>query len=154
MLQICKAGVARMRKIWFSRHGESEYNMFAKIGGDSNISPHGQVYAKLLPDLMVDRVPLVRTSTSCECRSAILTGTTEASIFVCWDAQTYPVCLLEVPTQWLSGQGTSAIVCWCFTSGSWPEHTHVGTSKSASSVCTYAGIVPVPSNLRSTCIGT
>lgn len=58
-LQICKAGVARMRKIWFSRHGESEYNMFAKIGGDSNISPQGQVYAKLLPDLMVDRVPLV-----------------------------------------------------------------------------------------------
>lgn len=51
-----------MRKIWFSRHGESEYNMFAKIGGDSNISPQGQVYAKLLPDLLVDRVPLVRSS--------------------------------------------------------------------------------------------
>ena len=49
-----------MRKIWFSRHGESEYNMFAKIGGDSNISPQGQVYAKMLPDLLVDRVPLVR----------------------------------------------------------------------------------------------
>lgn len=62
MLQICKAGVARMRKIWFSRHGESEYNMFAKIGGDSNISPQGQVYAKLLPDLLVDRVPLVSSS--------------------------------------------------------------------------------------------
>lgn len=58
-LQICKAGVARMRKIWFSRHGESEYNMFAKIGGDSNISPQGQIYAKMLPDLLVDRVPLV-----------------------------------------------------------------------------------------------
>lgn len=61
VLQICKAGVARMRKIWFSRHGESEYNMFAKIGGDSNISPQGQIYAKLLPDLLVDRVPLVCT---------------------------------------------------------------------------------------------
>ncbi|DBA78530.1 hypothetical protein WJX79_005894 [Trebouxia sp. C0005] len=58
LMQICKAGVARMRKIWFSRHGESEYNMFAKIGGDSNISPQGQIYAKLLPDLLVDRVPL------------------------------------------------------------------------------------------------
>lgn len=53
-----------MRKIWFSRHGESEYNMFAKIGGDSNISPQGQIYAKMLPDLLVDRVPLV-----CLCRS-------------------------------------------------------------------------------------
>ena len=61
VLQICKAGVARMRKIWFSRHGESEYNMFAKIGGDSNISPQGQIYAKMLPDLLVDRVPLVCT---------------------------------------------------------------------------------------------
>lgn len=49
-----------MRKIWFSRHGESEYNMFAKIGGDSNISRQGQIYAKMLPDLLVDRVPLVR----------------------------------------------------------------------------------------------
>lgn len=58
LMQICKAGVARMRKIWFSRHGESEYNMFAKIGGDSNISPQGQIYAKMLPDLLVDRVPL------------------------------------------------------------------------------------------------
>lgn len=48
-----------MRKIWFSRHGESEYNMFAKIGGDSNISPQGQIYANMLPDLLVDRVPLV-----------------------------------------------------------------------------------------------
>ena len=52
-----------MRKIWFSRHGESEYNMFAKIGGDSNISPQGQIYAKLLPDLLVDRVPLVSKPT-------------------------------------------------------------------------------------------
>ena len=65
LLQICKAGVARMRKIWFSRHGESEYNMYAKIGGDSNISPQGQVYAKLLPDLMVDRVPLVCLHCAC-----------------------------------------------------------------------------------------
>ena len=53
-----------MRKIWFSRHGESEYNMFAKIGGDSNISPQGQIYAKMLPDLLVDRVPLVCLCTS------------------------------------------------------------------------------------------
>ena len=63
--QICKAGVARMRKIWFSRHGESEYNMFAKIGGDSNISPQGQIYAKMLPDLLVDRVPLVLLGPFC-----------------------------------------------------------------------------------------
>lgn len=60
-----------MRKIWFSRHGESEYNMYAKIGGDSNISPQGQIYAKMLPDLLVDRVPLVSiTCTSARCSQA------------------------------------------------------------------------------------
>ena len=77
-LQICKAGVARMRKIWFSRHGESEYNMFAKIGGDSNISPQGQVYAKLLPDLLVDRVPLVSSITMFGSKSVTPTGRTQA----------------------------------------------------------------------------
>ena len=58
--QVCKAGVARMRKIWLTRHGESEYNKHALLGGDSNISPAGQIYARLLPDVIVDRIPLVR----------------------------------------------------------------------------------------------
>ena len=49
-----------MRKIWLTRHGESEYNTHALLGGDSNISPAGQMYARLLPDVIVDRIPLVR----------------------------------------------------------------------------------------------
>lgn len=57
---MCKAGVARMRKIWLTRHGESEYNERALLGGDSSISPAGQIYARLLPDVIVDRIPLVR----------------------------------------------------------------------------------------------
>ena len=60
--QVCKAGVARMRKIWLTRHGESEYNEKALLGGDSSISPAGQIYARLLPDVIVDRIPLVRLS--------------------------------------------------------------------------------------------
>ncbi|BDA46799.1 6-phosphofructo-2-kinase/fructose-2,6-bisphosphatase 4 [Coccomyxa sp. Obi] len=58
LMQVCKAGVARMRKIWLTRHGESEYNERALLGGDSNISPAGQIYARLLPDVIVDRIPL------------------------------------------------------------------------------------------------
>ncbi|KAK9817958.1 hypothetical protein WJX72_004907 [[Myrmecia] bisecta] len=58
LMQVCKAGVTRMRKIWLTRHGESEYNMKALIGGDSLLSPRGEVYAKVLPDALVDRVPL------------------------------------------------------------------------------------------------
>lgn len=40
------------RSIWLSRHGESEYNLEGKIGGDANISPRGFQYAKLLPELL------------------------------------------------------------------------------------------------------
>lgn len=50
-----------MRKIWLSRHGESQYNTLARLGGDSPLSSRGEVYAYKLPDVLVDRVPLVRT---------------------------------------------------------------------------------------------
>jgi hypothetical protein len=33
---------------YFSRHGQSQYNQHAKIGGDSNLSPAGEEYAKAL----------------------------------------------------------------------------------------------------------
>ena len=65
MMQVCKAGVARLRKIWLTRHGESEYNEKALIGGNSNLTPAGQIYARLLPDAIVDRVPLVGSLSLC-----------------------------------------------------------------------------------------
>lgn len=40
------------RSIWLSRHGESEYNLEGKIGGDANLSPRGFQYAKMLPELV------------------------------------------------------------------------------------------------------
>ena len=49
-----------MRKIWLTRHGESMYNTLHRLGGDSPLSPRGEVYSKKLPDVLVDRVPLVR----------------------------------------------------------------------------------------------
>lgn len=36
------------RAIWITRHGESEWNIESKIGGDSNLSAKGQIYAKAL----------------------------------------------------------------------------------------------------------
>lgn len=30
------------------------------IGGDSNLAPRGEEYARLLPDVLIDRLPLVR----------------------------------------------------------------------------------------------
>ena len=33
--QVCRAGVGRPRKIWLTRHGESQFNVLEKIGGNS-----------------------------------------------------------------------------------------------------------------------
>ncbi|KAI9281839.1 6-phosphofructo-2-kinase-domain-containing protein [Sporodiniella umbellata] len=40
------------RKIYFSRHGESQYNLMGKIGGDSPLSERGRSYADKLPELI------------------------------------------------------------------------------------------------------
>ncbi|XP_019872255.1 6-phosphofructo-2-kinase/fructose-2,6-bisphosphatase isoform X2 [Aethina tumida] len=34
--------------LYFSRHGESEFNVVGKIGGDANLSPRGRLYAQSL----------------------------------------------------------------------------------------------------------
>ena len=60
-VQVCKSGVTRLRKIWLTRHGESEYNRLSLLGGDSNITDTGRAYAAVLPDIVIDRVPLVRS---------------------------------------------------------------------------------------------
>lgn len=44
------------RNIFFSRHGESQYNVEGKIGGDSNLSERGWMYAKALPQLIKDHI--------------------------------------------------------------------------------------------------
>jgi len=58
LMQVCKAGLSRMRKIWLTRHGQSMSNVHELLGGDSHLSPRGAVYAKKLPDVLIDRVPL------------------------------------------------------------------------------------------------
>ncbi|PPQ63923.1 hypothetical protein CVT24_010321 [Panaeolus cyanescens] len=44
------------RSIYLSRHGESQFNVEGKIGGDSLLSPHGMQYAEALPALIKDNV--------------------------------------------------------------------------------------------------
>ncbi|KAL9068517.1 MAG: hypothetical protein Q9161_006166 [Pseudevernia consocians] len=46
----------RPRSIWLSRHGESEFNLSGKIGGDANISERGELYARALPELVASSV--------------------------------------------------------------------------------------------------
>lgn len=42
----------RPRSVWLSRHGESLYNLYGRIGGDADLSQRGHQYAKKLPDLV------------------------------------------------------------------------------------------------------
>jgi len=44
------------RSIFFSRHGESQFNVVGKIGGDSPLSSRGMRYARALPDLITDNI--------------------------------------------------------------------------------------------------
>ncbi|TFY80182.1 hypothetical protein EWM64_g3836 [Hericium alpestre] len=44
------------RSIYLSRHGESQYNVEGKIGGDSPLSERGLKYAKALPALVLDNI--------------------------------------------------------------------------------------------------
>ncbi|KAJ2924626.1 hypothetical protein H1R20_g12456, partial [Candolleomyces eurysporus] len=44
------------RSIFMSRHGESQFNVAGKIGGDSLLSPRGMQYAAALPALITDNI--------------------------------------------------------------------------------------------------
>ncbi|GBE82576.1 Fructose-2,6-bisphosphatase [Sparassis crispa] len=44
------------RSIFFSRHGESQFNLEGKIGGDSPLSERGFAYARALPALITDNI--------------------------------------------------------------------------------------------------
>lgn len=58
-MQVCKSGITNARKIWLTRHGESQYNQAALIGGDSLLSTTGEQYAHYLPEVLISRMPKV-----------------------------------------------------------------------------------------------
>lgn len=57
-LQVCRAS-GQPRKIWLTRHGESEYNQHGKLGGDPPISDQGHIFAEMLPGAIEERTPVV-----------------------------------------------------------------------------------------------
>lgn len=46
----------KRRYIWLSRHGESEFNLTGQLGGDSNLSSRGNLYAQKLPQMVKEAV--------------------------------------------------------------------------------------------------
>ncbi len=54
------------RPIWLTRHGESQFNVEGRIGGDSSLTTAGHAYARSLAEFVRDQVPgnpVVWTST-------------------------------------------------------------------------------------------
>ncbi len=41
---------------WSKQHGESQFNVEGKIGGDALLSPRGMQYAEALPALIKDNI--------------------------------------------------------------------------------------------------
>ncbi|HEY8087516.1 MAG TPA: 6-phosphofructo-2-kinase/fructose-2,6-bisphosphatase [Polyangiaceae bacterium] len=44
------------RSLWFTRHGESEFNVLGRIGGDSPLSDAGRAYAQTLAGVARERI--------------------------------------------------------------------------------------------------
>jgi broad specificity phosphatase PhoE/predicted kinase len=44
------------RSVWLTRHGESEFNVLGRIGGDAPLSDAGRAYAKQLASVVTERV--------------------------------------------------------------------------------------------------
>ena len=54
------------RPIWLTRHGESEFNVVGRIGGDTGLTAQGEKYAQALAEFVrdhADQPPVVWTST-------------------------------------------------------------------------------------------
>ena len=88
------------RPIWLTRHGESEFNLLGRIGGDPPLTARGEEYARALGEFITSReaLPVVWTSTlKRTVATASFLGTTpfqwraldEIDAGVC-DGMTYP----------------------------------------------------------------
>lgn len=106
------------RPIWLTRHGQSMYNVLGKIGGDPELSPAGEEYAKHLAEFVKQHAPRdqevsIWTSTlrrTIQTAQAITRtprswrGLDEIDAGVC-DGMTYDQIRLELPDVW-AARGT------------------------------------------------
>lgn len=58
LMQVCRSGLTNERKIWLTRHGESEFNRLAKIGGDAGLTDKGLRYRNTLARALISLVPV------------------------------------------------------------------------------------------------
>ncbi|PNW72565.1 hypothetical protein CHLRE_16g691888v5 [Chlamydomonas reinhardtii] len=56
LMQVARPGLTSVRKIFLTRHGESQYNQKGLIGGNSSLSERGEKYARALPGALLERL--------------------------------------------------------------------------------------------------
>lgn len=71
------AGIGNLSKLILTRHGESENNERHVIGGDSNLSTTGELYARALPAALLARL---QQGTAAESRVSVWTSTLRRTI--------------------------------------------------------------------------
>lgn len=57
-VQVCRSGLSSNRRIWLTRHGESEFNRQGLIGGDAGLTGKGKKYAHALARALCHLVPV------------------------------------------------------------------------------------------------
>ena len=57
-MQVCRSGLSSNRRIWLTRHGESEYNRLGLVGGDAPLTDKGRQYATQLARALCALVPM------------------------------------------------------------------------------------------------
>ena len=101
------------RPIWLTRHGQSMYNLMGRIGGDSELSPAGEQYAKSLAASVKQHAPrdqevaiwtstlrrTIQTATSITRTPRAWRALDEIDAGVC-DGMTYDQIRLEMPDVW------------------------------------------------------
>ena len=63
LMQVCRSGLNANRRIWLTRHGESEYNRLGQVGGDAPLTGRGQRYSTALARALCALVPMDNSST-------------------------------------------------------------------------------------------
>jgi len=73
------------RTFYLTRHGQSEYNLLGKIGGDSGLTPAGKEYARRLAQFAKEQVavtPEEETERPCRLWTSTLRRTQETAQFI------------------------------------------------------------------------
>lgn len=67
ILGVLSSPVIKQQLYYFSRHGESDYNVLGRIGGDADLSARGQCYADRLTKYFTTTQAIVKPKMVCVC---------------------------------------------------------------------------------------